>query len=84
MSPASEQVSESAMSIVYDGECPFCRCYVTLMKLRTAVGKVELVDAREGGDTVRRLTQQGYDLNEGMAVIYASRVYYGKDAVVVI
>ncbi len=34
--------------------------------------------------TVRRLWQQGYDLNRGMAVIYAGQVYHGKDAVILI
>jgi predicted DCC family thiol-disulfide oxidoreductase YuxK len=80
----SEQNSESAISIVYDGDCPFCSGYVTLMRLRAAVGKVELVDARNSGATARMLAQQGYDLNEGMAVIFAGQVYHGKDAVVLI
>jgi predicted DCC family thiol-disulfide oxidoreductase YuxK len=84
MSATNEQGSESAMAIVYDGECPFCRSYVTLMKLRTAVGAVDLVDARTGGPIVEKLIQQGYDLNEGMAAVYGDRIYYGKDAVVLI
>jgi hypothetical protein len=33
---------------------------------------------------VRRLVELGYDLNEGMAAIYGGKVYYGKDAVVLI
>ena len=83
MSADSDQTN-SAVSIVYDGDCPFCRSYVTLMKLRTAFGKVELIDARAGGEMVLRLTQQGYDLNQGMAVIYAGQVYHGKDVVIII
>ena len=34
----------SGTFIVYDGDCPFCRSYVSLMKLREAVGKVTLVE----------------------------------------
>jgi predicted DCC family thiol-disulfide oxidoreductase YuxK len=72
------------MAVVYDGECPFCRGYVTLMKLRAAVGGVALVDARSGGPIVDSLIRQGYDLNEGMAAIYGDTVYHGTDAVVLI
>lgn len=72
------------MTIVYDGECPFCRNYVRLMALRKAVGAVDLVDARSGAPAARRLVDLGYDLNEGMAAIYGGTVYYGSDAVVLI
>ena len=56
----------------------------SLMSLRKAVGDVELVDARTQAPAVRRLVELGYDLNEGMAAIYGGKVYYGKDAVVLI
>lgn len=72
------------MVVVYDGECPFCRSYVTLMSLRKAVGDVELMDARTQTPPIRRLVELGYNLNEGMAAIYGGKVYYGKDAVVLI
>jgi hypothetical protein len=63
--------------------CPFCRSYVSLMRLRQAVGKVNLVDARgDGSAAVDMLNAKGYDLNEGMAVIFGG--YYGSDAVVFI
>ena len=77
-------ITNDKMVVVYDGECPFCRNYVKLMSLRKAVGDVELVDARTQAPPVRRLVELGYDLNEGMAAIYGGKVYYGKDAVVLI
>ena len=77
-------ITNDKMVVVYDGECPFCRNYIKLMSLRKAVGDVELVDARTQAPPVRRLVELGYDLNEGMAAIYAGKVYYGKDAVVLI
>ena len=36
-------------SIVYDGDCPFCSRYVKLVRLREALGSVDLVNARDGG-----------------------------------
>jgi hypothetical protein len=52
--------------------------------LKKAVGDVELVDARTQAPLVRRLVELDYDPNEGMAAIYGGKVYFGKDAVVLI
>jgi predicted DCC family thiol-disulfide oxidoreductase YuxK len=71
-----------SLVVVYDGECPFCRNYLQLMALRRAAGTVELVDARTSAPAALTLKQLGYDLNEGMAALYAGTVYYGSDAVV--
>ncbi len=69
--------------VVYDGECPFCTRYVTLYRIRRLVGRVRLVDARGSGgpdpvlDEIRAL---GLDLDQGMAVKWGGRLYYGADA----
>ena len=73
--------AKSSMIVVYDGECPFCSNYVRLMALRKAVGRVELVNARQSHPFVRDLQTAGYDLNEGMAVIFGGKIYYGSEAV---
>lgn len=68
------------MTVVYDGQCPFCQSYVRLMALRESTGAVTLVDARSGDPLVKQLQKQGYDLNEGMVAIYGDTAYYGSDA----
>jgi predicted DCC family thiol-disulfide oxidoreductase YuxK len=73
-------MTDAALTVVYDGECPFCTNYVRLMALRRSVGKVDLVDARSGGPVVEDIARRGYDLNEGMVVRYGARLYYGSDA----
>lgn len=75
---------DRALVIIYDGECPFCRNYVELMALREAVGKVELIDAREMSAPVVELIEQGFDLNEGMVAKFGGKIYYGSDAVLLI
>lgn len=75
------QAGKTGMTVVYDGGCPFCANYVTLMNLRNAVGAVSLVDARTNAPEVKTLAARGYDLNEGMAVLFGDKVYYGEDAV---
>ena len=68
------------MTIFYDGACPFCTNYVTLLRLREAVGPVDLIDARSGDARVREVMSR-YDLDAGMLVVYAGHEYFGADAV---
>lgn len=69
------------LRIVYDGACPFCANYVDMLRLREAIGPVELVDARSDHSVVKQLKEQGYDLNDGMAVLEGSEVYFSDEAV---
>ena len=69
------------MIIVYDGHCPFCSRYVQLLRLRETVGKVELIDARDGGPVVQALLDAGYDLNEGMVAQMNGATYHGADCI---
>ena len=68
------------ISIVYDGDCPFCSNYVYLMRLKDAVGLVHLIDARERPELVAEARQQGFDPDMGMLVAYNSRIYAGGEA----
>lgn len=72
------------MTVIYDGQCPFCQSFVKLMALRDAVGRVDLVDARGEDPRIARLRNLGYDLDGGMAVLFGDAVYYGADAVALI
>jgi len=65
-------------AIVYDGDCPFCRAYVTMTEITNA--GPTLVNARERPDLVRTLAQSGIDLDSGMAVYYQGRIYTGGEA----
>lgn len=67
--------------VVYDGDCVFCQNYVKFVRLKEAVGPVELLDARSGDARVADYWSQGYDLNEGMLFVYRGRVFHGHDAV---
>ena len=67
--------------IIYDGECVFCQNYVRFLKLRQAVGPVELIDARSDDPRVSRYWSAGFDLDEGMLFVHRGSVFYGADAV---
>lgn len=66
--------------IIYDGECIFCQNYVRYMRLREAIGRVDLVDARSGDPRVERFWRKGFDLDEGMIFVRGDTVHYGADA----
>jgi predicted DCC family thiol-disulfide oxidoreductase YuxK len=69
------------IAIIYDGQCPFCSSYVSLMRLRETAGPVVLVDARSKDPRVAWATSAGFDLDHGMLVIWEDRCFFGRDAV---
>ncbi|WP_227272508.1 DCC1-like thiol-disulfide oxidoreductase family protein [Roseobacter weihaiensis] len=71
----------AGIEIVYDGDCPFCSRYVTMARLRDAVGQVRLVDARSEDPLVTEIKNLGFDLNEGMVARYNGRDYFGADCI---
>jgi len=80
--PATTRESRpKAITIVYDGECPFCASYVKLLRLRDAAGAVRLVDARSDDPAVQRVREAGFDLDEGMALIDAETIWHGEDCI---
>ncbi|MEQ8368788.1 MAG: DCC1-like thiol-disulfide oxidoreductase family protein [Roseicyclus sp.] len=73
-----------AITIVYDGDCPFCAAFVRMTRLRQAAGEVRLVDARSADAAVQQVTEAGYDLNAGMAVLMGDTIYHGDAAMTVL
>ena len=65
--------------VIYDGDCPFCKNYMRLTKLKESIGPVRLIDARAGGVEVEYIKAQGLDLDEGMAMYYQGQLYHGGD-----
>ena len=81
--PASNhQPKSEKLTVVYDGECPFCSSYVQMVRLKDVFGEVELVSAREHDHPIiKTLWKDGFDLDDGMAAVIGDKVYYGADAV---
>ncbi|RZL65302.1 MAG: DUF393 domain-containing protein [Variovorax sp.] len=69
-----------AATIFYDGECPFCNKYTALLRLRDAVGPVELVDVRRHPNIALNLQRAGFDLDKGMVLETDGKRYHGADA----
>jgi predicted DCC family thiol-disulfide oxidoreductase YuxK len=67
--------------LIYDGDCPFCSRYVRLLRLRQAVGEIELIDARSNSSVVEAVKSMGYNLNDGMVLKLGERIYHGADCI---
>jgi predicted DCC family thiol-disulfide oxidoreductase YuxK len=74
-------MTERGLTIIYDGQCPFCSSYVSLLRLRDSVGRVELVDARSDDPRVAGVAAAGLDLDAGMVVLWGGRRFHGREAV---
>ena len=70
-----------AVTVYYDGACPFCSRYVRLLRLRRTAGKVDLVDLRDDAGVRRDLQDAGFDPDQGMIVETEGRRLGGADAV---
>jgi predicted DCC family thiol-disulfide oxidoreductase YuxK len=68
------------LTIVYDGDCPFCRSYVVYSRLKSRFPQVRLLDARTQPELVRGFRERGYDLTEGMLVIERGQIRHGAEA----
>lgn len=65
---------------MYDKECPACNYYCNLARIRESVGKLILVDARDGGPVMDEITAAGLDVDQGMVLKVGDKLYYGADA----
>jgi predicted DCC family thiol-disulfide oxidoreductase YuxK len=68
------------LTIIYDGDCPFCSSYVSHVRLRDVVNELQYIDAREGGEVVKEAVRKGFHLDDGMIVIIDGVYHYGADA----
>ena len=71
----------AGITIIYDGDCPFCANYTALLRLRKAAGPVQLIDARSDAPLAVAARARGIDFDASMLVIWQGRDYQGGDAV---
>ncbi len=75
-----ENTEPADLTIVYDGECPFCTSYIRLVHLREAVGSVELVNARQSHPVIDEVRARNLDLDQGMVVRIQGEYLHGAAA----
>ena len=76
-------MSDTPIRFVYDGQCPLCQMGARHFRIRKAVGTLELIDARTmaADDPLKQqIDARGMDLDKGMVIAYAGKLYHGPDA----
>ncbi|MBE7635655.1 DUF393 domain-containing protein [Sneathiella sp. P13V-1] len=73
---------ENEVWVVYDGDCPVCRLVSYSLRIRKEVGKLNVLNAREGAGhpLYEEILARGLDLDEGMVLVYGGMFYHGADA----
>lgn len=74
-------MNTSTLTLVYDQECPVCRNYVQMVRIRESIGELELINARDGGELVEEITAKGVDLDQGMVLIVDDVMYCNSDTI---
>ena len=70
----------ASIQLIYDGDCPMCRTLGKTIKIREAVGRLEIINARESHPILEDIQKKGLDLDEGIVVHYQNKFYHGADA----
>lgn len=70
--------------LLYDGECPACRSYVAIARLRQLWPDLRILDARKEPELVAELRAKGYEINEGFVLSLGGTLYFGPEATRVI
>jgi predicted DCC family thiol-disulfide oxidoreductase YuxK len=66
--------------LLYDGDCPACRAYVAMARLRQLYPNLRLMSARIEPDLVAELRRSGFEINEGMILSLDGRIYFAAEA----
>ena len=66
---------------IYDGECPFCNKFAQLLKLKSNIPSIKIIDGRQNLAKLTSLYKQGYDLNKGAILIVDGKIMHGSKAI---
>lgn len=69
------------IDIYYDKECPFCKKYAQLIKLRKK-HNINLNNARQEKSKIIEFYNLGFNINQGVIVVCDDNIYQGSDAVI--
>ena len=70
-----------ALTLVYDGGCPFCRHFARRSELLGGMPDLVIKDGRSDHELRSQLRQQGFKLSEGAVLIDGNRIWHGSEAI---
>jgi len=70
------------IKLYYDKECPFCKKYAQILKLKQN-HEVNILNARENQKDILFFKEKGFDINEGFIIfIEEKEILQGSEAVI--
>ena len=75
-----EQKFSGAAVIAYDGDCPMCRNFVRLVRLRDVCPDIVMFNLRDLNQEDRRMIGRDYNLDQGMLFVFDGQIHYGDAA----
>lgn len=76
----SIQPSNSAISVLYDSQCPLCRIGTASYEPEGGREGWDLIDARQNSELKSEAIAEGYNLDKGMIIKADGRLLYGGEA----
>ncbi|MGC6482246.1 MAG: hypothetical protein ACON4T_01550 [Synechococcus sp.] len=70
-----------ALTLIYDGDCPFCRAFALRSELAAGVPGLAIVDGRQAPELRRQLLAQGLSLKNGAMLLDGDQVWHGSAAI---
>ena len=67
--------------LLYDGDCPFCKSYTRMVRLREALGQLRLINARDPSPELDTVSQLGYRIDDGMVLCIEGEYFHGDDCI---
>lgn len=74
-------MTTSAVTLVYDGDCPVCRNYTRYLSIKQVAGTVELLNARDNPPIIEEINAAQFDMDEGFVLKIGDQFYHGADAI---
>ena len=77
-------MTNTNLTFIYDGECPFCNHFAELLEIKSKVKNISILDGRKNPDLIKELLSKGFDLDKGAILLKEDYIYHGSNAINVI
>ena len=74
-------MEDSTLTFIYDGECPFCNHFASLLELKSKIKNISILDGRKNPELIKDLLKKGYDLDKGAILLKDKEILHGANAV---
>ena len=76
-----ESAALMALTLVFDGACPFCRQFALRSELKAGIPDLHIIDGRQENDLRRRLSERGLNLADGAVLLEGEQAWHGSAAI---